>query len=253
MKFKDLFSGHASDYARFRPRYPAPLFAWLARLVPRHELAVDVGSGNGQAATALAGYFARVMAIDPSGSQLAQGEPLPNVEYRKAAAEETGLDDGVADLMVAAQALHWFDHQAFFSEARRVVRPAGALVVWCYGLTHVTAEIDGLVHELYEDQLGAYWDPERRLVENGYRSIAVPFEELASPAFEIQTSWTLAELVGYLGTWSALKRYVAEHASAAGPESESPLELMFPRLERAWGPTAERLVSLPLSVRAFRL
>ena len=89
MAFKDLFSGQASDYARFRPRYPAPLFAWLAAQVQRHRLAVDVGSGNGQAAIALAAHFDRVVAIDPSASQLAHGQALANLDYRKAAAWTT--------------------------------------------------------------------------------------------------------------------------------------------------------------------
>jgi SAM-dependent methyltransferase len=249
MNFKDLFSGQASSYARFRPRYPAALFTWLGTLVPRRQVAVDVGSGNGQAATDLAAEFERVVAIDPSASQLAHGEALPNLEYRKAAAEETGLDQGSADLVVAAQAFHWFDHPAFFSETRRIVRPGGALALWCYGLAAVTPELDALVHELYETELGAYWEPERRLVESGYRTIAVPFEELPTPAFAMEVTWTLPQLVGYLGTWSALRHYLEKHAA----DGDNPLERMFPRLERAWGPAPERRISWPLGLRAFRL
>ena len=249
MNFKDLFSGQASSYARFRPRYPAALFTWLGTLVPWRRLAVDVGSGNGQAATDLAAHFERVIAIDPSASQLAHGESLPNLEYRKAAAEETGLDTGVADLVVAAQAFHWFDHAAFFAETSRVVRPGGALAVWCYGLAVVTPEIDALVHHLYETDLGTYWEPERRLVENGYRSVAVPFEELDTPPFAMEVAWTLPELVGYLGTWSALRHYLEKHPAAG----DNPLERLFPRLERAWGPEPRRRVSWPLGVRAFRI
>jgi SAM-dependent methyltransferase len=248
MNFKDLFSGLASDYARFRPHYPDALFSWLATLVPEHHLAVDVGSGNGQAAAALAPHFESVIAIEPSGSQLAHAEPIANVDFRKAAAEETGLDSGVADLLVAAQAVHWFDLDAFFSEAQRVLRPGGALVVWCYGVGGITPEIDALVHELYEKELGSYWDPERRLVETGYRTIVVPFEEMATPPFDMHVSWTLARLVGYLGTWSALKRYVEQHGN-----DDNPLERLFPRLQQAWGPAPERTVTWPLSLRAFRL
>src|SRR5450432_479508 len=253
MNFKDLFSQHASDYARFRPRYPEALFSWLKTLVPRPGLAVDVGSGNGQAATALAAHFERVIAIDPSASQLAHGESLANLDYRKAAAEETGLDPETVDLLVAAQAFHWFDQEAFFSEARRIVKPGGALAIWCYGLTHITPEIDGLVHELYEARLGPYWDPERRRVEAGYRSVVVPFTELGTPPFEMRFSWTLGELVGYLGTWSSLKRYIQRHGEKPGPEGGNPLEKMFPRFEQAWGSAAERTVIWPLSLRAFRL
>ena len=51
--FKDLFSLQAADYARFRPVYPPELYAWLAAQAPARQLAVDVGTGNGQAAIAL--------------------------------------------------------------------------------------------------------------------------------------------------------------------------------------------------------
>ena len=143
--------------------------------------------------------------------------------------------------MIAAQALHWFDQPAFFAEARRVLRPGAALAFWCYGLATITPEIDALVHELYEDELGPFWEPERRLVEDGYRSIVVPFEELRSPS-------TLGELVGYFGTWSALQRYIKEQ-----PTRGNPLERMFPRFEQAWGPSPQRAVTWPLAIRAFRL
>ncbi len=247
MSFKDRFSAQAPAYARFRPRYPDALFSWLKTLVPEHHLAVDVGAGNGQATAALAACFDRVVAIEPSGSQLAHAEPITNVDYRKAAAEETGLDGGIGDLLVVAQALHWFDLDAFFSEARRVLRPGGALVVWCYGLARITPAVDALVHELYEQHLGAYWDPERRLVETGYRTIVVPFAELPAPRFEMSANWRFAELIGFLGTWSALKRHIAEHGNDANP-----LEKIVPRLKRAWGTVPDRTVTWPIDLRAFR-
>jgi SAM-dependent methyltransferase len=244
--FKDLFSLQAADYARFRPTYPPELFAWLAAQAPGRRLAVDVGAGNGQAAIAIAAHFERVIAVEPSDAQLAAATPAANVEYLRGAAEATGVDAASADLMISAQAFHWFNHDAFFAEARRVVRPGGCLAVWCYGLARITPEIDAAVYELYEDLLGAYWEPERRMVEAGYRAVRFPFDELATPPFEMRLTWSLAELVGYLGTWSPRKRYLEVHGRDA-------LELVTPRLERAWGSAAERPVIWPLSVRAFRL
>src|SRR5438477_12995168 len=100
---KDLFSAQSPDYARFRPTYPPALFAWLAGLAPARATAVDVGTGSGQAAVALAGLFDRVLAIDPSEAQLANATPHARVEYRRGPAEATSLADGVADLLVVAQ------------------------------------------------------------------------------------------------------------------------------------------------------
>jgi SAM-dependent methyltransferase len=244
--FKDLFSLQAADYARFRPVYPPELYAWLAAQVPARQLAVDVGTGNGQAAIALTEHFERVIGVEPSEGQLANATPAPRVEYRRGAAEATGLDAASADLLTVAQAFHWFKHDAFFAEVRRVVRPGGCLALWCYGLTTISPQVDAAVHYLYEDLLGPYWEPERKMVEVGYRNIAVPFDEIRAPAFAMQLSWTFEHLLGYLGTWSPRKRFLAERGKDA-------LELAFPRLREAWGAYGERPLSWPLSVRAFRL
>lgn len=244
--FKDLFSLQAADYARFRPVYPPELYAWLAAQAPAKGLAVDVGTGNGQAAVALARHFERVIGVEPSDDQRANATPAANVEYRRGTAEATTVDAASADLLTVAQAFHWFKHAAFFAEVRRVVRPGGCLAFWCYGLTTISPEIDAAVYYLYEDLLGGYWEPERKLVEQGYRNIAVPFEELAAPAFTMQMTWTFDHLLGYLGTWSPRKRFLAERGKDA-------LEIALPGLRQAWGDAGERPVSWPLSVRAFRI
>ena len=232
--------------SRFRPIYPPELFTWLASVAPARRLAVDVGTGNGQAAVALAAHFERVIGVEPSDDQRANAAPAPNVEYRRGTAEATGVDAASADLLTVAQAFHWFKHDAFYAEVRRVVRPGGLLAFWCYGLTTITPAIDAAVHYYYEDLLGRFWEPERKLVEQGYRGIAVPFDEVAVPPFAMQLRWSFDHLLGYLGTWSPRKPY----REANGHDA---LELALPRLREAWGADAERAVSWPLSVRAFRL
>jgi SAM-dependent methyltransferase len=244
--FKDLFSLQAADYARFRPVYPPELYAWLAAEAPARRLAVDVGTGNGQAAVALAAHFERVIGVEPSDGQRAAATAAARVEYRRGAAEATGVDPASADLLTAAQAFHWFRQDAFFAEVRRVVRPGGRLAFWCYGLTTITPEIDAAVLHYYEDLLGPFWEPERKLVERGYRGVAVPFDEIPAPSFVMTLAWSLDRLLGYLGTWSPRKPYLARHG-------QDPLELALPRLRAAWGDAGERPVSWPLSVRAFRL
>ena len=97
--------------------------------------------------------------------------------------------------------------------------------------------------------LGPYWEPERRLVEKGYRpASASRSTEIPAPAFAMRLTWTFAQLAGFLGTWSPRKRYREAHGHDA-------LELALPRLERAWGgaDAGERLVVWPLAMRAFRL
>lgn len=242
--FKDHFSRDSSAYAAWRPRYPAALFEWLASVVPGHALAWDAGTGNGQAAVALAAHFERVVASDPSASQLANAMPHPRVEYREAG-ESAGLDAGSADLVTVAQALHWFDRDRFWQEARRVLRPGGVVAVWCYELQRITPEVDQVVGHFYHVTVGEYWTPERRLVEHGYRTVDFPFEELLPPPFAMTAEWSLEQELGYLGTWSAVNRM--RDRTGRDPVSE-----LRPALEAAW--PADRLlrVEWPLSVRAGR-
>lgn len=244
--FKDHFSGHAGSYAVHRPSYPAELFAWLAGKAPSRRLAWDCATGNGQAAVALAHHFDHVIATDASSTQIDQARAHPGVEYRVEPAEQSTLQTHSVDLVTVAQAWHWFDQPAFEREAGRVLRPRGVLAAWAYRLAVIEPAIDALVYELYEDRLGAYWPPERRHIENGYRDLDIPWPGLTAPPLEMSVRWTLDQMLGYLGTWSALRRYVSERG-------EDPLDAMRSAFRNVWGdPLLVRTVRWPLVVRAWR-
>src|SRR5687768_2397733 len=206
--FPDHFSGVAGAYAEFRPRYPETLFDWLADLAPSRQLAWDCATGSGQAALALASRFARVVATDASADQTAAAARHPRVEYRVARAEASGLDAGSVDALTVAQALHWFDRPAFYAEAARVLSRDGVLAAWTYGHPQLDDPgVDAVFRRFYSGTVGPYWPPERALVDEGYRTIEFPFPEVVPPAFEIETRWPLAALLGYAGTWSATTRF----------------------------------------------
>lgn len=245
MGFKDHFSKQAADYAKFRPRYPRALLEFIAARAPNDESALDVATGNGQAAVALADFFRRVIAIDASASQVASAQPNDRVKYRVAAAEATGLEADSCDAITVAQALHWFDLAAFYREAHRVLRPGGVLAIWAYQHLRVAPEVDAVVWRFYSGIVGLYWPPERRLVEAGYRELPFPFEEVETPAFQIEERWSCEHLLGYLRTWSATQRFVQE-------QGRDPLEEIASDLAKAWGDEVERLVVWPLSTRIGR-
>ena len=188
MSFKDHFSGHANAYARYRPDYPAELFAYLATLTPRREVALDCATGSGQAAVGLADYFSLVVASDGSVSQLQSAQQHPHVAYVGNLAEQPALRDGTVDLIVAAQAAHWFDHQRFYPEAKRVLKKGGAVALWTYGLANVEPQVDAIVHHFYSDMVGTYWPPERRWVESAYRDLPFPLQEVSAPTFQLQSA-----------------------------------------------------------------
>src|SRR5688572_24279689 len=202
LSFPDHFSSVAARYADFRPRYPAELFDYLATLVPCDAPVWDCAAGNGQATIGLAQRFARVVATDASPEQIAASSALPNVEFRVALAEASGLPDGAVGLVTVAQSLHWFDLPRFYAELKRVLRPGGLLAVWAYGINRVEGEaVDVIVQDFYGKTLGPYWPPSRQLVESGYRTLPFPFEEISPPSFSMETSWTLDRLIGYFSTW----------------------------------------------------
>ncbi|MEM8601519.1 MAG: class I SAM-dependent methyltransferase [Bacteroidota bacterium] len=250
--FNDHFSATAGAYARHRPTYPPVLVAMLAGRCAGTARVWDCATGNGQAAVALAEHFDAVVATDASAEQIAQAQAHERVTYRVAPAEASRLEDDSVDLVTVAQALHWFDRPAFFAEARRVLRPGGLLAVWTYGPTRVTPALDAIVGTFYGETVGPYWPPERHLPEEGYASIVFPFDDpavgkrLRLPTFAMTADWHRADFVGYLGTWSAVKRY--REATGSDP---------IPAIDRAlaarWPSDETRLVRWPLAVHAGRL
>jgi SAM-dependent methyltransferase len=243
MTFRDHFSRQASTYAAYRPHYPEALFDHLAALVPRHELAWDCATGSGQAALGLAPHFTRVIATDASAAQIAHATPHPRVEYRVAPAEASGLEAASVDLVTVAQALHWFDVDAFYAEVRRVLAPGGALAVSVYGDVELDdPELDYTVRDFNHGTVGRYWPPERALVDTSYTTLPFPFARVATPTFTLEQRWTLAELAGYLRSWSATTRYIAAHGHDPLPD----LERM---LAASWGdPERRRRVRWPFTL-----
>jgi SAM-dependent methyltransferase len=242
--FKDHFSGQAPAYEKFRPSYPPELFAWLAAQAPDRSLAVDVATGNGQAAIALSEFFHEVVATDASATQLEAARVMARVRYRRERAERISLPDAAADLIVVAQAAHWFDWPAFQAEVRRVLRPGGLLAIWSYGNFRSDPQIDRLIEDFSRDVVGPYWPRERRHVEEAYRDLPLPFAEIAVPRFDMQAEWNVESALGYIGTWSAVQRYRRS-------TGRDPLELLTPLLVGAWeaGP---RLLHWPLTIKVGR-
>lgn len=256
----DHFSTYADRYARYRPRYPAALFEFLAGVAPRRELAWDVGTGNGQCAIGLAEHFRRVIATDASAAQLAHAMAHARIEYRVALAESCDLAEGGVDLISIAQAIHWFRFDAFYENVRRVARPSAVLAAICYTLPRVDPVIDAVCDRYYRDVTGPYWPPDRRYIDECYATIPFPFDEIAvprltgavdranpPPSFEGRAEWTRAEYAAYLDTWSAVQRFKQRNG-------RDPFAEIADELAAAWPDGhARRAVRWPIYMRAGRV
>ncbi|MFT3662663.1 MAG: class I SAM-dependent methyltransferase [Gordonia sp. (in: high G+C Gram-positive bacteria)] len=200
------FSAGGDVYARHRPSYPTKLARQLADAAPGRACAVDVGCGTGFLTALLAEYFDEVYGLDPSADQLANASPRPAIEYRVAAAEATGLPDGSVDLITAAQAAHWFDLPAFYDEARRIAVDGALLALVTYGVARLEPDLQARFDRFYTDEVGPYWEPERRHVDNRYADLEFPFERVDITVADIERDWTLEEFAGYLHSWSAVRK-----------------------------------------------
>lgn len=243
---QDNFSELANMYARFRPLSPASLFHFLYEHVSHFDNAWDVGTGNGQVATVLAEKFAHVAATDISQEQLLRAVAKENIHYEVARAEQTDFPDHFFDLITIAQAIHWFDFDAFYKEVKRVAKPGAIIAAWTYVLVRIDAETDTAIQHLYTQVLGDSWDEERKYVDAAYTTIPFPFEEIEAPVFEIKDEWNLEQFLGYLGTWSAVKHYKAKY-------NIDPIEAARPLIAATWDANELKTVTFPVYMRIGRV
>lgn len=241
----DYFSAQASDYAQSRPSYPDELFEFLAALTPSKHFVLDCATGNGQAALSLAQHFDDVFAADLSFNQLKQAPSHPNIHYFQSTAESLPLKDQSMNLVVVAQAWHWFKHEAFEAEAQRLLTPGGHVAIWGYNLLRIHPALDELIYHYYHQTLKNYWPDERRILERGYEAFPQHLQVIPVPEFSMTAQWSLARLLQYLRSWSATQALL-------GREGEAPWLAMEEVLSQAWGNAPIRNVQWPLTLKVAR-
>jgi len=247
VSFKDHFSGTAPGYAAHRPVYPRAVAEALASRSPGRRLAWEAGCGSGQLSTVLGEVFDQVVATDASAAQIAQATPHRHVRYEVGPAEASGLPGESVDCAVAAQAAHWFDLDAYYREVQRVARPGALVALVTYAVMEVSPDVDQVVDHFYRKTLDGHWPPERALVEEGYRSLPFPFERVEPPLLALEQRWDLDQLLGYVGTWSAV-----QSLRKAGRGAD--LERFGEQLRAVWGdPAKARVVRWPLAMRLGRV
>lgn len=242
---KDNFSAQAKSYARYRPDYSVDIIEYIASFIENRGIALDVATGNGQVAAKLAKYFNMVYATDISEKQLENAIQADNIVYKKERAEQTSFSNEMFDLITVAQAIHWFDFDAFYKEVYRILKPDGLFVVMGYGLFSTNPDSDRLIRHLHAGILGDYWDPERRYVDEGYKTIPFPFDEIEAQEFSETFTWSFDHLLGYIESWSAVQHYIKKNGS-------HPVDLIRDELKESWERGNDK-ATFPLLLRIGKL
>jgi ubiquinone/menaquinone biosynthesis C-methylase UbiE len=203
------------------------LFEYLATLITEHQLAWDCGTGNGQAAIGLAGFFEQVYATDPSEQQITHAIAHPKIMYKIERAELCGLTDNSADLVTVANALHWFDFPKFYAEVKRVLKPGGVIAAWTYGPTTIEPGIDAILKHYHDNIVGEFWQNENRLIDKNYSTIPFPFEEVVTPSFSTHKILSIDYFIGLMHSWSATQKYMDAYKT-------DPVQLVMNELRELW-------------------
>ena len=204
----------------------------------------------------LAVIYENVVATDTSAKQLEFAAKISNVRYQHTPptmsmgeVEEMVGSEGSVDLVTIAQALHWFDRPTFYQQVKWVLKkPHGVIAAWCYYLPRVCDEVDTVLDQFYSNDVGPYWDPERKLVDELYRTIDFPFEAVEGAdhtgpfEFVTETLMNLDDFFTYLRSWSA-------YQTAKGKGVELLDEDVVQKFKLAWGEDGKKVARFPIHLR----
>ncbi|KAI0266337.1 S-adenosyl-L-methionine-dependent methyltransferase [Gloeopeniophorella convolvens] len=180
---------NTARYAAARPTYPKQLYEFIFNYHRRDataklETALDLGCGTGQATVELT-PFGRVIGVDPSAKMvesaraaLAKTRPADSAKFQfeKSSAENVSiLRDGSVDLIVAAQAAHWFNFDKVWPEVARLLRPGGSVAMWGYSEMRLTKfpSLEPLITDYFNgtdprNSIGPYWEQPGRSILDGH-------------------------------------------------------------------------------------
>lgn len=184
-----------------------------------------------------------MIATDVAEEQLKYAEKRPNITY---AATPTTLSredltrivgpDGSVDLILIVEALHWFDLEKFYENAKHALRKPGGVIAATVYRTQPKVDSPQLAKALdgFWASIGRHWSPQIfEYVETGYKNLPFPFkpvvQESGAPNFEATMDARLEEFVNYLKSLSAVQ--------TASERGEEPLgEQQMKVFADAWGP-----------------
>lgn len=273
-------AAHAAAYAKFRPHPPLSLVERIVsfakesifmnkngitkRLTQAEPLkaAADVGCGSGQSTELLSPYVKEVTGLDVSEAQVMEARKLnkyPNVSYKVSPAETLPFSDKSLSLVTSCQACHWFDMPAFYKEVDRILVPGGILALYGYLFPKPIHENSGdelysLIDHVYNKDTGGYWGSGRLDVDTSYSDgrFKIPYPDfIRDESHYVDKIATVAELTGYLTSWSGFQNFRAKNGDEAAQKILENFQDKFMKILKA--STTPEETSIPLRFHYFLL
>ncbi|XP_038049349.1 putative methyltransferase DDB_G0268948 [Patiria miniata] len=223
---------HAAVYVLGRPDWPKDIIEKSIAFLREKKskpflLAVDVGCGSGQNTRPLAPHFEMVIGVDVSEAQIKAAQSVENpsnVEFRIGSGESIPVPDGSADMITVAEAVHWFDIDAFFREVDRVLKPCGCVAIYSCNM-YPRVEGDDNKNQLLKDVvlkfdsfLAPYGSDRIRHVRNMLADIHIPYEEtIRDDTLQIKHDTTLASFMNFVRSWSSYQGYRVKNPTGPDP------------------------------------
>lgn len=157
------FDGKSDIYEKIRPAYADGLFAYFADTlhIPADSVIADIGAGTGIFTKQLLSCGYTVFAVEPNRDMREKAEKAlsGNARFHSVCgtATDTTLSAGSVDLVTAAQAFHWFPHEEFRCECRRILRPDG-MVMLVYNARDKEADCTKALAEVYRSYNPTFHD-----------------------------------------------------------------------------------------------
>ena len=215
---KNVFSGTAWFYARYRPNYPDEVIDLLRKQfkLSNKSRVLDLGCGTGQIAIQIAQYVSEVIAVDPQEDMLKEGQKLVDIRgvfNIKWILGESGNIPRISshindiDLTVIARAFHWMDKEQTLKDLYKITKADGGIAI----IYDDSGPRDGSMIPWKEtvDQLVKKWlGEERKAGTQGTYShptkrfetflLESEFRDLEFVGFNIERIWTIDQIIGYI-------------------------------------------------------
>lgn len=130
--------------------------------------------------------------------------------------------------------------EKFYLEVKRIAKPNCILALISYGVTIMKGEIGERLSSFYWDDIHKCWPEGREHVETGYQTLNFPFKEESMSNISIERKWNRSDLIGYVDTWSAIRR-------AKSGQAHTLLEQFEREMAKIWPDDIKYQVTWPIS------